>query len=211
MKHVDLTEDERTEVLAFWRDFVLSGGEGDPPSAFQLDALNDEVVRDTFLFWHVGGDPFTGSNSPWADADGVPEALATLGPVPTDQNKVVEAMTKAIAEVNASEPDLDQVDTATVLVLGHVMFGLLLKRFDESQKLLTDIIRVNMRVARLAPEPGPITHAGPLEAMTVAALIISKADKEGRTEEVDRMLKDVFSVKRLPVLVDSRKETDGAA
>lgn len=211
MKHVDLTVDERAEVLAFWRDFILSGGEGDPPSPFQMDALNDEVVRDTFLFWHVGGDPFTGASSAWADAPGVPEALAVLGPVPTNQTNMVEAMTKAIAEINASEPDLDSVDTATVLVLGHIMFGLLLKRFDEAQKLLTDIIRVNMRVAQLAPEPGPITHAGPLEAMAVAAQIISSAHREGRTEAVDQMLKDVFSVKRLPVLVDSRKENDGAA
>lgn len=209
-KHVTLSPDERTDVLAFWRDYVLSGGEGDAPSAFMLDALNDETVRDTFLFWHVGGDPFAGETSAWADNPLVKGAMDTLGPVPTNYTNVVKAMTKAVEELNASDPDLDALDTSTVLVIAHVMLGMLLKKFDEATTLLGDIIRLNAQLARKDPT-FEVIHQGPMEAMGIALAIIKAAHKDGHHEQVDQMLKDVFAVKRLPVLVNTGRELDESA
>lgn len=208
--HVTLSPDERTDVLAYWRDYVLSGGEGEAPSAFMLDALNDETVRDTFLFWHVGGDPFSQESSAWADNPLVKGAMDTLGPVPTNYSNVVKAMTKAVDEINAREPDLDHLDTSTVLVLAHVMLGMLLKKFDQARTLLTDIIRLNAQLVRKDPT-FVVIHQGPMEAMAVALAIIDAAQKDGHHEQVDQMLKDVFAVKRLPVLVNTGRELDESA
>jgi hypothetical protein len=202
--HLDLTTDERTAALEWWRDYVLSGGEGDPPSAFMLDALNDETVRDTFLFWHVGGDPFSEPGSAWGDNPLVMSAMETLGAHPTDYNKVVLAMTKAVEEVNASEPDLDTVDTATVLVLAHVILGMLLKKFDAAAKLLTDIIRINTTLLRKG-EMEHCIHEGPLEAVAIALGIIRAEHDKGNHEEVEKMLTTVFSMERLPVLVNNKE------
>lgn len=207
--HVTLTEGERNDVLAFWRDYAKSGGEGDAPSAFQLDALNDEIVRDTFLFWHIGGDPFSDPTAGWGNRPGFKEAMGVLGPFPTNANNVVVAMTKAVKEVNSLAPDIDQVDTSTVLVLSSVMFALLYKRFEQAQALMAQIIEVNLRAAAredTEDHEAQILHGGPLEAMGLAVSILgAESRKPGREEFVDKMLMDLFCLPVLPVLADSEK------
>lgn len=205
--HVTLTEQERADVLAFWRDYTKSGGEGDAPSAFQLDALNDEVVRDTFLFWHVGGNPFDLPDGGWQGKPGIHEAMDVLGPVPTNLNNVVVAMTKAVQEVNSLAPDTDQIDTSTILILSSVMYALLFKKFDTAQTLMTQVIEVNMRAAvrdKEAGGDGHILHEGPLEALALAASILgNEARKPGREAYIDAMLKDLFCVDAVPMLASS--------
>jgi hypothetical protein len=208
--HVELTEEERTEVLSFWRDFVLSGGESATPSAFMLDALNDETVRDTFLFWHIGGDPFSHPDSAWSDNPQVMEAMAVLGPVPTNYTNTVLAMTKATEEVNATWPGLESLDTATVLVVAHVMMGMLLKQWEQANKLLVDITRLNLQLGSKDPDHEFI-HRGPVEAMAMALAIIRKDAARGETEQVDSMLKNVFAVKRLPTLVNREENKNESA
>lgn len=201
--HVTLTEQERDEVLAFWRDYMLTGGEGEPPSFFQLDALNDECVRDTFLFWHVGGDPFSKPDGGWAGKADVAKAMAILGPHPRNTNNVVRAMTKAVNRVNDMDPSIDMIDTSTVLVLAHVMMLLLLKRFDAAGRLLADIVEINARASSRLGKP--ILHEGPLEAMVIVGAIVgATAAQPGNEQKVDSMLLDVFCVDSLPTLANTQ-------
>lgn len=203
--HATLTPDERNDMLAFWRDYVLRGGTGEQPSAFAFDALNDPVIRDAFLFWHLGGNPFKQANSPW-DPVKMNAAMDVMGPFPTDMGTTIKAMSNATSVLTDAMPDLDTIDTATVLVLSHVMLAMLLKKFNDAAHMIGRIIEVNVAAANNAG--AEVLHLDPLRAIGTAVEIIKDVHEhvtdDGGT--VDQMLKDVFCVERIPTLSNSDTE-----
>lgn len=199
MKHPEtLTEQELVGVTDFWRNYILSGGDGASPTAFQLEAVNNEAFRDAFLFWQVGGNPY--GDDPHVPAE-VKANYDRFGPVPTNEKKAVQALTQIIKAV---PPEVETIDTGTVFIIASVMWMLRMGRIKEAGTLLLSVHLLNKR------RGGSVYHRAPLAALmesttmlltlppvvhtvAVGALLgISTVDQAMATldEELDRLLSE---------------------
>lgn len=119
--HVELTRQEREEVATYYGEFFRSGGKCAQPSPFQLDALNDELLRDTIIFWQIAGDPETW-NPDLAQRCRSHDLSTFFGPSPAPEDALA-ALTALVGAIG--EPELEKVDTTVVLTLMHAMWLIL--------------------------------------------------------------------------------------
>jgi len=177
LKHPEtLTEEELVGVTDFWRAYILSGGEGEDPSPFQLEALNNEHLRDAFLFWQVGG-------SPYVDSDRVPPQTVAnyerFGALPTDTLKTTDALGQVVDLVPA---DQDHLDTGTVFVIAATMWAMKQGRFTEAYLLLHSMGIVNKATGREA------YHHIPLDVLSDTLSTIGIMPENARSLAVDVLL-----------------------
>jgi hypothetical protein len=139
-----MTDSEFREVASFWRDWINKGGEGEAPSPFQLEALNNFDMRDAFLFWQVGGNP-------GVEGEKIPPktlmAYNMLGALPEDENKnrTLKALVKAIELIEAED---DMVDTVTVFMLSTIMWCMKLKQWAKVDEMIEALNKMNLKVGR---------------------------------------------------------------
>lgn len=186
MKHLELTQDELKDVADFWSSWIRSGGEGEGPNAFQLEALNDFSFRDAFLFWQVGGvlpEKDMGPAFPRAKV-----AYELLGPLPTDFNNVLWAQARAMQQINNAGVEVEDTDTGSVMVFAYAIWAILLGNYTEAKTTLTGLLMANLRYAGFKMEQGDdsgILHQDPLIAISYAARVLGKlAETEPLTAQL---------------------------
>ena len=177
LKHPEtLTQEELVGVTDFWRAYILSGGEGEDPSPFQMEALNNENLRDAFLFWQVGG-------SPYVDDSRVPpqtvENYKRFGVLPTDNHKTMNALAQVVDVIPS---DTDHLDTGTVFVIASVMWALKLGKYAEAWVLLSSVGTVNNQLGRVA------YHHIPLDTLSNCLAIMGALPESARKLTVDVLL-----------------------
>lgn len=171
--HVALTQEERNEVAEFWGEFFRNGGVGRQPTPFQLDAVNDQFVRDALLFWQIDGDPMQYNDAFPVESVAMMQAF---GPAPQGP-KAIEALTKYVKTKNEEGVEIDDLDTGTVFVLMHVMWELLAGNFSlalNEAEVLSQAVVINQFTF---PE-NHYPHSSPLGGLGMAAYLLLHNDRE---------------------------------
>jgi hypothetical protein len=173
--HVELTQDERLEVAAFWGDYFRRGGEGRQPTPFQLDAVNDQYVRDSLMFWQIDGDPLKYN-------DGFPPESVSLipsfGPAP-DATSALKAMTQYMKVKNEEGVDIEDLDTGSVFVLMHLMW--LALGGDWKQALLeASTLSKAVILHQIHSPENKYPHADPLSGLGMAAYMLDASPDQGK-------------------------------
>lgn len=191
MNHVQLTNDERKSVLNFWGEWFRSGGQGDEPSAFQLDALNDRLVRDALLFWQVGGTP---GDTPQSELREAGDWIEYLGNRP-EAIKVILALTKVMANRSDQGVSKDDLDLVTVLILMHIEWMLIGGDFQAAGSRAIKLAEVTATHMSQDETLRP-AHMDPLKAFSNAALTLDVNERMGLAtrETLLAAVADLFGV-----------------
>jgi hypothetical protein len=139
VKHIEsFTDQEKTQLVDFWRAYLLSGGEGEP-SAFQLEALNQPDFRDGFLFWQVGG---SAEAENFYNPDQTEWFYRAFGPLPSEGQdvSVLKALYKVLEFI---PPEDDTLDTGTVVVIAVTMWALRMGKYEKAATLIEKATEVN--------------------------------------------------------------------
>jgi hypothetical protein len=166
--HAELTNQERVDAARFWGDYFRSGGATESPSAFQLDALNDEALRDRVMMWQIAANPaaYNAEMGEYFESE-YPEVLEALGESP-DARKAQEAIVSVVKDFNDDPTfDADQLDTGAVFVLMHCMWGLLAGEFRLAATMLKTLNRLTARSMELGVTDAPFE--APLLGLSEAA------------------------------------------
>lgn len=178
--HVELTEQERTDAIAFWREYFVSGGEGRQPSPFQLDAVNDETFRDAFLFWQIGGD-LIAFNPEWQGRTDVLTALVEFGESPTPEASI-HAHTHVLKLMRDKGVEASDLDTGTVFTLGYVMWLLVGGAYVTAAVTMEKLMDLAMKAqSTLGGDKTP--HSHPLSGLGLAAAMLTLYEKAGTDRE----------------------------
>lgn len=178
--HMILTDQERNDAATFWGDYFRRGGEGEQPSAFLLDTLNDVQLRDHVMFWQIDAD-VNAYNPQLNERMDQVKLRELLGEVP-DSRSVMKAITKVIGENNKRGVEIDDMDTGTVLILMHVMWLILGGDFYSACDEVAKLTLLHRRYNEVHPED-PLPHIDPLEGLGYAATVLYMRQSNGDDPE----------------------------
>jgi hypothetical protein len=188
--HAQLTDTERLEAAIFWGNYFRAGGRDLTPSALQLDAVNDEALRDRLMMWQIGAD-VEKYNLDMAEyfATEYPDVLTALGDAP-DPDDAMDAILTVVHNYNVTDVEADDLDTGTVFVLMYCMWTMLGGWFSISVYMLTAL----MRTCEVSFEKGITTnpHSAPLSGLGQLAISLSFMEKLGSRDSALREAANAF-------------------